>query len=1261
MATNRYVSVFESGVGASPWGLKLFESDGSELRLDGTEWRTQAQAEALSPPVSFTTMRLLSSSGSILGLASSGFIYSGADVGEVFISNAGPLTTDLPYSPDPLANDCTSSVSTANASFATATYVANTTVNGSLSPPASMTLISSIGQFGLNQRINPITLKASGSGSYSYSVTSGTLPQGISLDGAAGVLSGIPTAAGAYSFQVTATEGGNSVATQTYTGNVFNFLTFENGALRFGNGSQHSVNAIGLFEQPFYWSALSSRYFKLTYSSYPLDMAIGTGTGGSNWSGSSVVELSAGLVTAQTFDYSGYSVISNTSTTSKGYGRIIVRTTFTINAQSVEVKHVYTLGQTDNFVKIETTSTNKAASSISNMHIWVGTRDDYVGSSDSPTKTKGNLDGVDGAFRAVANAATQARALQITTSNEGALFYSTTAGANMSVDGCCQFSNAFNRNPNQTQPVTGPADGSYAAVLPVGNLAIGAAAAITWFYAAGALQDLGNVAKSVAAAAAPPAPTVVRGDKTATISWLAPEVEAGSSIIGYNYRYSTDGGSTWITPPTTLDTSRTYQVTGLTNTSNYIFQVRAIAQVGSDVSTRANGAWSASSTGSILGAPNAPALTSATGGNQQITLVFTAPSSPISPITSYEYCIDSCSSPSATWTNFRGSNPDPSAPVPTSPFIISDFTNGLSYSIQMRAKNIHGAGNSSESRTALTKPTWTTSAFSSLTRGTSVSFDLVAQSTVTYQVTGGALPAGLSLSSAGRVSGTPSAGGTYSVTITATNSGGSTARTFTGNVTPYWIPTTTTIRGTVGSQLNDLVESSNAVGLSFVSSGGTVTVSTLPEGVSFQSIGVSTAGTAPAIRFTGAATTAGTYTVTVTFTDSAGKTVSAVITIEIGAAVSSGSGSGSGSGSVGTPLPMPTPNVTPRPIPRPTPSLAPRPNVSPSPVAPQVSPTPMPQAPRPIEPAQLIPILERTPNASFSRTNPVPTEIANVLARPLAYEVSAAGRPSLPELTPTQSLAYENGSAVGVELVRNRSESGYILNGDGWVVNLEATDTTGTPLVLDNSGNIILNEERAVSFSGTGFAPGSTIRVWLFSDPSELMTVVADANGNFSGTTTLPVGIPEGQHTVQLNGLSKDGQVRSVSLGVVVQPDLIPAPVITPFDFAPLLNLVLVTAGVVMMFLLVLVARKRWFLLAAKRRKRTEERAELKAGRALAKKQKRQAARDKILFDEIDPFLAQQVALATPSQQFPVDSRRKLGHAAPPKKTKGSPFKRNRP
>jgi hypothetical protein len=59
------------------------------------------------------------------------------------------------------------------------------------------------------------TLSASGGGSsatYTYAVTSGSLPAGLLLS-ASGVISGTPTAAGPFSFTVTATESGNSSLT----------------------------------------------------------------------------------------------------------------------------------------------------------------------------------------------------------------------------------------------------------------------------------------------------------------------------------------------------------------------------------------------------------------------------------------------------------------------------------------------------------------------------------------------------------------------------------------------------------------------------------------------------------------------------------------------------------------------------------------------------------------------------------------------------------------------------------------------------------------------------------------------------------------------------------------------------------------------------------------------------------------------------------------------------------------------------------------
>jgi large repetitive protein len=58
-----------------------------------------------------------------------------------------------------------------------------------------------------------------GGGSPSWSVSSGSLPAGITLNSSTGLLAGTPTAIGDYTFKVTAADGGRSDA-QTYTLNV---------------------------------------------------------------------------------------------------------------------------------------------------------------------------------------------------------------------------------------------------------------------------------------------------------------------------------------------------------------------------------------------------------------------------------------------------------------------------------------------------------------------------------------------------------------------------------------------------------------------------------------------------------------------------------------------------------------------------------------------------------------------------------------------------------------------------------------------------------------------------------------------------------------------------------------------------------------------------------------------------------------------------------------------------------------------------------
>jgi len=110
------------------------------------------------------------------------------------------------------------------------------------------------------------------------------------------------------------------------------------------------------------------------------------------------------------------------------------------------------------------------------------------------------------------------------------------------------------------------------------------------------------------------------------------------------------------------------------------------------------------------------------------------------------------------------------------------------------------------------------------------------------------------------------------------------------------------------------------------------------------------------------------------------------------------------------------------------------------------------------------------------------------------------------------------------------------VDGDGFSIELEAQDADGDRLNSDAAGRFIVTEDGTLQIRGTGFKAGSSTDVWLFSTPYLLGEVKVAQDGTFSGSFPLPQGIKTGRHTTQLNGLSSQGNLRSVSTGLVVLP-----------------------------------------------------------------------------------------------------------------------------
>ena len=210
--------------------------------------------------------------------------------------------------------------------------------------------------------------------------------------------------------------------------------------------------------------------------------------------------------------------------------------------------------------------------------------------------------------------------------------------------------------------------------------------------------------------------------------------------------------------------------------------------------------------------------------------------------------------------------------------------------------------------------------------------------------------------------------------------------------------------------------------------------------------------------------------------------------------------------------------------------------------APTPTPTPAPPAPGPAPAPE--------PSATASAT-PTPTPTPTPTATPAASEATVLGpvtntaNSGVPAggVAPGTGVLIVNGEKVSVTVKPDARDDKLLeVSGPGFTMSLAGLNAQGKPLGLTPDGALILEQDRTAAVAGTGFQPNSLVYLYLFSEPRFLGTVQTDANGTFKGQVPLPADIADGRHTLQSNGFTPDGTVRSLSLGVVLATPVAAAP-----------------------------------------------------------------------------------------------------------------------
>jgi hypothetical protein len=195
----------------------------------------------------------------------------------------------------------------------------------------------------------------------------------------------------------------------------------------------------------------------------------------------------------------------------------------------------------------------------------------------------------------------------------------------------------------------------------------------------------------------PNAPSNVKGESGNTqipLTWSPPSPLPVSPVTDYLIRYSSDFGKTWTTFADGISAAASTLVTGLTNGTQYAFQVAAVNAYGtSPWSVSSAGVWALPPATTTLPTtttttiprtvPRPPGILKPTAGAGRITLTWqTGTPAPLDPVT--DFIVEYSSDFGKTWAVFADGTST------TTSVIVTGLTKGMQYKLRVAAVNAVG-------------------------------------------------------------------------------------------------------------------------------------------------------------------------------------------------------------------------------------------------------------------------------------------------------------------------------------------------------------------------------------------------------------------------------------------------------------------------------------------------------------------------------------------------------------------------------------------